>query len=786
MLLGRIEAAPGVIRIMAQRSLDCVIRHLRQLARPAAKNLTDQQLLERFATERDEAAFAALVERHGPLVWSVCRRWLQLTQDAEDVFQATFLVLLRKAGAIRWRSSVAGWLYQVAHRLARESRAKTAQRRRLEGRALEARSTATCDNPSRELATILDEELQRLPDVYRTPLLLCYLEGLTGDQAAQRLDWSLRTLQRRLSHGRERLRRRLLRQGITLSAALLAPALSRSSTVPSSLLAAVMKGITPLAIGAMPASAEAIALADGFMKGMVMSKFKCLVVTLLVLTATAGTGALLERALARSVPEFRVLGPAAAERASEDPKEKAASAFADPRPEVKALAERVWTIVDVVAKRHLEPCPREQMLTAGLKALARATKSEVSTDLEHRAAEVASAEQLAALIQLVWPKSEVLSRDKAEKALLDGVLASIPGKPRLAAPPDAKEQKQQEMISGNRYVGIGIILKTDDKEKRPQVGSAILRGAARRAGMKAGDFIVTVDGKDTHAIPLAQVVDWLRGEEGSKVTVTVRQAGETEIRTYTMTRAKVPFEHVFGYRRTSEEDYDFHAEPQTPIAYVHISGLVSSTLHELRQVERKLQAAGFRALVLDLRFGSGGSYQHAALLCGGVLDGGLMWSTRLGEGQGRQEFRANRECLFRDWPIVVLINGQLDSADSLVAAALHDNDRAVLVGEASPMDGYVKSIVELPGQADSLVLPIGRVDRPAAARGWPLRPDHLEPMDANQRKAVAEWTQAQTISDRPIDPKAKAPPDPQLAKAVELLREELRRSRARNLDESAS
>src|SRR5439155_15875563 len=145
----------------------------------------------------DENAFAALVRRHGALVLSVGQRILQQNQDAEDVFQATFLVLARKAASVRWRESVANWLYAVAHRLALEAKGD-ACRRRVRERKAEAtpRPTALADVTRRELCSVLDEEMQRLPERYRAALLLCYLEGKTRDQTARQLGCALRTLDR--------------------------------------------------------------------------------------------------------------------------------------------------------------------------------------------------------------------------------------------------------------------------------------------------------------------------------------------------------------------------------------------------------------------------------------------------------------------------------------------------------------------------------------------------------------------------------------------------------------
>src|SRR5262249_19717537 len=158
---------------------------------------------DRFARQRDEAAFAALVRRHAALVYGVGWRLLQHRQDAEDVFQATFLVLARKAGAVGWRDSAANWLYDVARRLALQSRVNAERRRDRERQAaFRPRPDGDPEASRRELCAALDAEVRRLPPAYQLPVVLCYLEGHTRDQAARHLGWSLRTLNRRLEQGR--------------------------------------------------------------------------------------------------------------------------------------------------------------------------------------------------------------------------------------------------------------------------------------------------------------------------------------------------------------------------------------------------------------------------------------------------------------------------------------------------------------------------------------------------------------------------------------------------------
>src|SRR5581483_428619 len=177
--------------------------------------LPDNQLLERFTSLGDEDAFAALLRRHGTMVLRVSQSVLHNLHDAEDVFQAVFLVLARKAGSIHRREAVSSWLYGVAHRLAKKAQASATRRKNYEKRAATMPSTEPLlDMSLRELQGILHEELQRLPEKYRAPMLLCGLEAKSLEEAARLLGWSKGCVKGRLQRGREHLRVRLRRRGI--------------------------------------------------------------------------------------------------------------------------------------------------------------------------------------------------------------------------------------------------------------------------------------------------------------------------------------------------------------------------------------------------------------------------------------------------------------------------------------------------------------------------------------------------------------------------------------------
>ncbi len=245
---------------MAGNPLHTVLNHLRRLHRVAdSPQRSDRELLRAFATNNDQDAFALVVTRHAPLVWGVCRRILGHHHDAEDAFQATFLILARRAGSIRWQSSVGGWLHTVAQRLAVRVR-KQAQQRRIQERQVSQASPA--DVSLRELAAVVDEELRRLPAKYREPLLLHYLEGATAETAARQLGLSRAAFYNRLTCGREMLQERLSRQGLSLAAPLLAAALTAEAEAASRSLIQttmqVVKGTIPERVAALAAGALSV------------------------------------------------------------------------------------------------------------------------------------------------------------------------------------------------------------------------------------------------------------------------------------------------------------------------------------------------------------------------------------------------------------------------------------------------------------------------------------------------------------------------------------------------
>ncbi|HJZ90826.1 MAG TPA: sigma-70 family RNA polymerase sigma factor [Gemmataceae bacterium] len=273
---------------MAGPTLGTYLHRLKQaMAAEALADCTDRELVERLRSGRDDGAFRAVLDRHGPMVYQVCGRVLSSQADVEDAFQATFLVLFRRGNVIRRQASLASWLHGVARRTALKLRTQSDRRRRRE-RTHHADSPRLTDDATwGELRDILDEELRRLPDACRASLVLCYLEGRTQDEAAARLDVSKSTLRRNLERGRVLLGRRLARRGIALGAALAARLVSdcaQGAAVPRALVMRTVESASHTASGlAAPAgviSARVAALSDGVTKAMQYAKYKVIVAVL--------------------------------------------------------------------------------------------------------------------------------------------------------------------------------------------------------------------------------------------------------------------------------------------------------------------------------------------------------------------------------------------------------------------------------------------------------------------------------------------------------------------------
>lgn len=320
-------------------------------------SLSDKDLLGRFFQNREDAAFAALVERHGPLVFGVCRRVLRDANDLDDAFQATFLVLVRKGATLQQPERLANWLFGVAYRTARKIKLRAAARGRFEREAGKTPRTLPANHDVGsltldELRAILDQEIAAMPEKYALPLALCYLEGQTNAEAAAQLGWPEGSMSRRLSRGRELLKSRLVRRGLELSAVLLAAVFARPALAapPQALVEATVSAGSLVAQGAplsKVVSAQAAAVIGQFAVGVVSAKLAAsalFAAAAVFLAVTIGISQFNSPARGTAFP-FSLIGPSNAALAGEPPAAAStdmpgsaaaciAPAYVDPTPEL--------------------------------------------------------------------------------------------------------------------------------------------------------------------------------------------------------------------------------------------------------------------------------------------------------------------------------------------------------------------------------------------------------------------------------------------------------------------
>ena len=326
---------------MSKTSLSTFLHHLKRgMVAETLADASDPQLVEQFLADRDEAAFEALIRRHGPMIMSVCSRIVHNHADAEDAFQATFLVLAKNLRALRKQASFASWLHGVARRVALKARAQANTRRQYEQRVPMRESAGEEEISYREMRTSFDEELTRLPEKWRQPLILCYLEGRTQEEAAKQLGWSKNTLRRRLDEARARLGGRLRARDAAwpaaFSAVLISDATSSAALRPK-LIGATVEAVASISSKVAPTtaviSANVTALSEGVFHTMTLTKLTTFGVVVLAMAAAG----VLAGGLAQSRP--------ALER-------DVAAAEADvPRPEPEQTASPDKTQADLLEMR---------------------------------------------------------------------------------------------------------------------------------------------------------------------------------------------------------------------------------------------------------------------------------------------------------------------------------------------------------------------------------------------------------------------------------------------------
>ena len=384
-----------------------------------------------------------------------------------------------------------------------------------------------------------------------------------------------------------------------------------------------------------------------------------------------------------------------------------------PPPEVA----RLLGVSETVLNHQIDPPARQQLVLSGIRAAYRAAGLREPAGLARRVSGAATREQFAALLAEVWPRpgpegGADAGAKNLGRAAVEGALAAVDGGPELIR---AKDRKVQEQFEGNLYVGLQIALSAGEAGQAPVIQEAIKGGPADKAGVKAGDAIETVDGLPTAGAPLAEVVDRLRGEEGTAVEVGIRPKDETEVRKLRVVRGRLPRVTVEGYAKSSSDDWDFGARGDRRVAFLRVVEVTGSTPREVRVLAERLQSQGYRGLILDLRTTRTASLHATTILADDLLDAGTIG--RLRTTDRVETFEADADAVFAGWPMVVLVGESTAPEAAWLAAALQDRGRAAVAGSPAGGDGTVRSLVAVAGGDDALRLTTGRLER---ADGRPI------------------------------------------------------------------
>ncbi len=484
---------------------------------------------------------------------------------------------------------------------------------------------------------------------------------------------------------------------------------------------------------------------------------------------------------------------------------RALSAAAEEQPttESTSFESRILAITDTVLANHIDPPTRQQMILNGVKSLYRASHQAPPTDLSslsERVSELASAADMTEYLGRI--RVEFRELDEIESILTNGMLMALPGGSFLI---DAKTNDVQEQVLNNRYVGTGIALAMNREEELPQITKAFAHGPARKAGAKSLDLILEIDGESTTSKDLKHVVGKLRGEAGSQVTVVVRQPDSPESRRLTVTLGRVFIPSVEGVREGDDGEWQYTLDSAEDIALLRFKSIGPSTLHELRKISANLLGGEENAeekekererergeriggVVLDLREG-GGILHDIVMVVDGLLDGGTIGHIRSRDSTITHEARPG-ELFFQDLPIVILVSRHTSAGSVLFAAALQDNERAIIVGEPTAGETYVNSIIPVPDRQDKLQLATAVMLR---GDGTPLLPVRFA-QSASREFRISEAAKEETkrlgfimpdhVVHASVDGNSAS--DPILNKAVEILRTAKRQAASSSRNDEVS
>lgn len=374
--------------------------------------------------------------------------------------------------------------------------------------------------------------------------------------------------------------------------------------------------------------------------------------------------------------------------------------------ELPDFARRVFQVTDLVLDHHVEPPTRQEMLLCGLTAV---HQNAVPDGLSRAVSAVANEDDFVDCLAHVWPEaSRGRESVQVRHTFLSGMGHAVPGGLYFQS---AKQSAVERQIAANQYVGIGIQIVPSNNRGGYQIGGTFPRGAAAKAGILTGDSIVEVDGVKTNKLSVEQLLDRLRGAEGTTVTIGVKPASSSEQRLVTLIRSVVPHQTVVGYRQLAPEKWETIIDGDIPVGYLNLLEINASTASELREYEAELDAKEVGFLVLDLRSTQCSEFRHAIATADALLDGGAGLVRSYGQST---TVPFDRDCLFRDWPMAVLVTYYTPGFAEWLAGLLQQHRKAIVVGQpTSGASRFVFMRVDLPNNWGSMRLATAVLEREA-------------------------------------------------------------------------
>jgi len=411
------------------------------------------------------------------------------------------------------------------------------------------------------------------------------------------------------------------------------------------------------------------------------------------------------------------------------------------------LGRVIWDVLDAIDREHISSVPRSQLIQAVARAL---TRLDAGPELNEATASLIRCQNAQEMCDEVARLSSAnqprpFSFDDCVTRTVDS-LERIVGQLRLIR---AKDFVVEQQLGGNRYVGIGVALSIDEEHKLPAFQQVFPGGPADRGALKSRDLVTSINGKSTESEVLLSVIDRLRGPAGTEVQLEILDPKSSERRTVTLIRGVVRTDSLRDQSYEPLSRGSIQSTEDKSIGWIRLPTLTGSTVHELRVADERTRQAGLDAVILDFRHSQASSNLHEArLVADALLDGSPIWTRVERDGQRITEI-ADRDCLFRNLPLVVLVDDSTSLTHRVVAAALQDASRATIVGprfQRRIAEGLIPATEKLPNVPFALSMYRTRLNRARNDREWPLVPDQLVNESHIIQKKVADLVPFQFVA----------------------------------------